>query len=109
MSNLQISLAVIGAVLLALIVAYNAWTTHRNAPRKAQPPERDASAEPAQRLEPALDALDPSVPTPSPVHGLDRGPEPSIHGVDVDDALHLPVPPVHAKARRRILDSSPPA
>ena len=38
MSNLQISLAVIGAVLLALIVAYNAWTTHRNAPRKAQPP-----------------------------------------------------------------------
>lgn len=100
MSNLQISLAVIGAVLLALIVAYNAWTTHRNAPRKAQPPERDASAEPAQRLEPALDESEASVPTVSPVHGLDRGPEPSIHGVDVDDALHLPVPPVHASPER---------
>ncbi|MGL4436022.1 MAG: cell division protein FtsZ, partial [Giesbergeria sp.] len=100
MSNLQISLAVIGAVLLALIVAYNAWTTHRNAPRKAQPPERDASAEPAQRLEPALDESEASVPTVSHVHGLDHGPEPSIHGVDVDDALHLPVPPVHASPER---------
>ena len=100
MSNLQISLAVIGAVLLALIVAYNAWTTHRNAPRKAQPPERDASAEPAQRLEPALDESEASVPTVSPVHGLDHGPEPSIHGVDVDDALHLPVPPAHASPER---------
>lgn len=100
MSNLQISLAVIGAVLLALIVAYNAWTTHRNAPRKAQPPERDASAEPAQRLEPALDESEASVPTVSHVHGLDHGPEPSIHGVDVDDALHLPVPPAHASPER---------
>jgi hypothetical protein len=100
MSNLQISLAVIGAVLLALIVAYNAWTTHRNAPRKAQPPERDAHAEPAQRLEPALDESEASVPTVSPVHGLDHGPEPSIHGVDVDDALHLPMPPVHSGSER---------
>src|SRR5574343_480514 len=83
MSNLQISLAVIGAVLLALIVAYNAWTTQRNAPRKAPPPDRDARTEPAQRLEPALD-----------------GPEASAHGVDAQDTLHLPVPPVHASPER---------
>src|SRR5574343_974179 len=100
MSNLQISLAVIGAVLLALIVAYNAWTTQRNAPRKAQPPDRDARTEPAQRLEPALDGPDASVPAPSPVHGLDHGPEPSAHGVDAQDTLHLPVPPVHASPER---------
>lgn len=56
MSTLQISLAVIGVVLLALIVAYNAWTTHRNQPKKARPVEDDPRAEPALRQEPAFDA-----------------------------------------------------
>ncbi|MGP1681793.1 MAG: cell division protein FtsZ, partial [Giesbergeria sp.] len=36
MSTLQISLAVIGAVLLALIVAWNTWTNQKNAPRRAE-------------------------------------------------------------------------
>jgi hypothetical protein len=58
MSNLQISLAVIGAVLLALIVAYNAWTNHRNSPKKPKPTEPGvAPAEPALRQEPAFDHL----------------------------------------------------
>ena len=57
MSTLQISLAVIGAVLLALIVAYNAWTTHRNLPKKARPVEDDPLSEPALRQEPAFDAV----------------------------------------------------
>lgn len=52
MSTLQISLAVIGAVLLALILAYNAWNNARNAPRR---PER----EDAPRQEPGFDGHQP--------------------------------------------------
>ena len=103
MSTLQISLAVIGAVLLALIVAYNAWTTHRNTPRKAQPPEGDRKPEPAQRQEPALDAEGAPHPV-SAVHGLDHGPDPALHGVDLDDALVLPVPPQGSHDRWAVLD-----
>ncbi|TYK68694.1 cell division protein FtsZ [Comamonas sp. Z3] len=54
MSNLQISLAVLGVVLLALIVAYNAWTARRNAPRRAEPEEE--STDP-QRLEPGMNTV----------------------------------------------------
>ncbi len=103
MSTLQISLAVIGAVLLALIVAYNAWTTHRNTPRKALPPEGERKAEPLPRHEPALDDDISTIPA-SPVHGLDRGPDPAIHGVDLDDALVLPVPPHGSHDRWAVLD-----
>lgn len=103
MSTLQISLAVIGALLLALIVAYNAWTTHRNTPRKAQPTEGERKAEPVQRHEPALEEDLPAH-APSMVHGLDHGPDPAIHGVDLDDALELPVPPPLAHDRWPVLD-----
>ncbi|SEQ23907.1 cell division protein FtsZ [Giesbergeria anulus] len=73
MSNLQISLAVIGAVLLALIVAYNAWTNHRNSPKKPKPAEPGAAAvEPALRQEPAFD------------HLLDQ----ALHGVPPASPLH---------------------
>lgn len=62
MSTLQISLAVLGVVLLALIVAYNSWSARRNAPKRAQP-EEDESGLPGhhqpynltERHEPALD------------------------------------------------------
>jgi len=36
MSTLQWSLAIIGGLVLAALVAYNAWTLRRNAPRRAQ-------------------------------------------------------------------------
>ena len=55
MSTLQISLAIIGVVLLALIVAYNAWTARRNAPKKARPPDTLREAEQSLRHEPAFD------------------------------------------------------
>jgi hypothetical protein len=103
MSTLQISLAVIGAVLLALIVAYNAWTTHRNTPRKAQPPEGERKPEAPPRQEPAMDTELAPV-TVSAVHGLDQGPDPSLHGVDLDDALAMPVPPPGNHDRWALLD-----
>ncbi|MDB5854770.1 MAG: hypothetical protein JWR22_2811, partial [Herminiimonas sp.] len=37
MSSFTIGLAIIGAVLLAVLVAWNAWISRRNTPRQAQP------------------------------------------------------------------------
>ena len=37
MSNLQLSLTVLGAVVLAVIVGYNAWMHRRNTPKRADP------------------------------------------------------------------------
>lgn len=66
MSNLQISLAVIGGVLLALIVAYNAWTTRRNAPKKALPSEPASQvSDSALRQEPIFEPSVQPVPPPS--------------------------------------------
>lgn len=59
MSTLQISLAVVGVVLLGLIVAYNAWNNRRHAPKRADRDEQQRQgAEDAARFEPALDGLD---------------------------------------------------
>ena len=50
MSTLQLSLAIIGGLVLALIVAYNTWTSRRNAPKRALPQEPvDPAGEPVQR------------------------------------------------------------
>ena len=45
MSTLQISLAIVGGLVLAGVVAYNAWVTSRNAPRTAR--EQTSSDAPA--------------------------------------------------------------
>lgn len=98
MSTLQLSLAIIGGLVLALIVAYNTWTSRRNAPKRALPPEPEqATAEPALRQEPGFDTTA-GVPD-SAFHGLDRGPEPSGHEVYLDDALQMPLPPLSAERR----------
>ena len=99
MSTLQLSLAIIGGLVLALIVAYNTWTSRRNAPKRALPTEHDPAAEPAQRLEPGFDTGATGAMPPSEFHGLDRGPEPSEHTVDAGDALQLPVPPFSPERR----------
>ena len=54
MSNLQISLAVVGVVLLVLIIAYNSWSSRRNAPKRAEPVEE--SPDP-QRHEPGMSTV----------------------------------------------------
>lgn len=59
MSTLQISLAVVGVILLGLIVAYNAWNNRRHAPKRADRDEQQRQgAEDAARFEPGLDGLD---------------------------------------------------
>ncbi len=92
MSTLQLSLAIIGGLVLALIVAYNAWTSRRNAPRRALPEDPEHAADPALRLEPGFDMGAASL-TAAELESLDRGPDPSVHTVDVLDALQMPVPP----------------
>jgi hypothetical protein len=52
MSTLQISLAIIGGLLLAGVVAYNAWITRHNAPRTAR--ERPAESGAAAHAGPGL-------------------------------------------------------
>lgn len=59
MSTLQISLAVVGVILLGLIVAYNAWTNRRNTPKRAQHVEGEHRVDEAStRFDPALDGVD---------------------------------------------------
>lgn len=125
MSTLQWSLAIIGGLVLALLVAYNAWTLRRNAPRRAQtPPDADKDPHPRAtaadfatdsgamgnegtqqgaalagesdlRLEPVFDA---ALAPADFHHGLEHGPDPASHTVDVRDALAEPVRPVPAPA-----------
>ena len=62
MSTLQISLAIVGGLVLAGVVAYNAWVTRRSAPRTARglpeteavPPTADTTAEPGGAVEPVM-------------------------------------------------------
>ena len=54
MSTFQISLAVVGGIVLGLIVAYNAWTHRRNEPKR---PHSDMHADELEaRFDPALDS-----------------------------------------------------
>jgi hypothetical protein len=105
MSTLQLSLAIVGGLVLALIVAYNTWNSRRNAPKRALPidPADPSAEEPAFRQESGFDTAAAPVP-PGDYRGLDRGPDPLVHAVDVDDALQMPVPPFSAE-RRPGLDS----
>ena len=101
MSTLQISLAVIGAVLLALIVAYNAWTNHKNAPRRAERSD-------APRQEPAFDG---ATPLPNMADAQGHPPPEDRDGdfaatVPDESALPLALPPSsHSAERRPALDA----
>jgi len=104
MSNFTLGLIIAGGAVLAIIVAYNAWTTHRNAPRRALPSgDEPAAAEPALRQEPSFDAG----PAPQPLAPEELASDPilagGVHAVDPRDALQLPVPP-STQERRPSLD-----
>lgn len=102
MSNLQISLAVIGAVLLALIVAYNAWTNHRNTPKKPRPAEPGTPAEPALRQEPAFDHL-----LDQALHGTPPAPPPVASASEHDHNHDTPFPEKRAEAPSTPVASAP--
>jgi hypothetical protein len=76
MSGLTVGLAIIGGLVLAAIVAWNAWTTRRNTPRQPElaPATIPVSAAPSdERTEPVFDeevALAP-LPLPERKPGLD--------------------------------------
>ena len=102
MSTLQLSLAIVGGLVLALIVAYNTWTSRRNAPKRALPQEHEPAAgmaDPALRQEPGFDGGAVAVPGDA-FQDLDRGLEPAAgHAVDLSEALQMPVPPLSAERR----------
>jgi hypothetical protein len=65
MSSFTLGLAILGGLLLALLVAYNAWSSRRNTPRQAEvlpPVEMPVSAPPRQ--EPVFD-IDLEAPSPA--------------------------------------------
>ena len=111
MSTLQLSLAIIGGIVLAVIVAYNAWNTHRNTPRRALPESRDGREgqepslppEPALRQEPSFDGA--VAPAPMPLNEPSLAPadpdvlaQQHVPTVDAHDALHIPTPaPAHER------------
>lgn len=71
MSNFTVGLAVIGGLVLAILVAWNTWTSRRNTPRQPDtvPMPLQSEGTPAQeRADPLFDAAE----TPLPV--LDRRP-----------------------------------
>ncbi|HEX5739437.1 MAG TPA: cell division protein FtsZ, partial [Hydrogenophaga sp.] len=89
MSSLQISLAIIGGLVLAGVVAYNAWMTSKSAPRTAREwPQGAPGAEPGQPSARAFDDTD------SPEDALANRIEPvldDLHvGEDIGPADALP-------------------
>ena len=87
MSNFQLGLIIAGGLVLIVVVAYNAWTTHRNAPKRPDPLPPEVAPESLQRHEPVFEGVPPAVAGEGAV-------EPSLdgHAIHVQDALDLPVP-----------------
>jgi hypothetical protein len=71
MSGFTVGVAVLGGLLLAALVAYNAWTTRRNTPRQPELPVASAPLEPAQRTEPGFDGPLSALPALERKPGLD--------------------------------------
>lgn len=101
MSSLQIGLAVIGGLVLAAVVAYNAWVTRQSAPRTV----RERGAAPAEAIEPTLAPLDdPLNERREPV--LDDGEPEETPTVPAElmpdrDAVPAPMAPMLPVAERR--------
>jgi hypothetical protein len=124
MSTLQISLAIIGGLVLAGVVAYNAWITRHNAPRTAR--ERPADTESSVTGEPTLDGDGAAGPSQAygdgeriePVLTDALGPDPVVQGAQAigtspgaltgaaPSAASVALSPVgHAPDRRASLDA----
>ncbi|MBN9339928.1 MAG: cell division protein FtsZ, partial [Comamonadaceae bacterium] len=111
MSTLQLSLAIIGGIVLAVVVAYNAWNNHRNTPRRAQPESREGREghapalppEPVLRQEPSFDGAVPPAPMALDEPGLAPADaevlaQQHVPTMDAHDALHIPAAaPAHER------------
>ncbi|MDB5898186.1 MAG: hypothetical protein JWP22_2597 [Ramlibacter sp.] len=97
MSAFAIGLAIIGGLLLALLVAWNAWTTRRNTPRQPEAPaasELSPQRPDGERNEPSFDdAAITSLPAPEKKPGLD-----ALIDVLAQIAVDVPVAGEHALA-----------
>ncbi len=76
MSGFTLGLAILGGLVLAALVAWNAWTTRKLAPRQPLAPEdrRDpgeGAAPPREPVEPVFDAGEAPLPGPEKKPGLD--------------------------------------
>ncbi|MBI2770826.1 MAG: cell division protein FtsZ [Burkholderiales bacterium] len=76
MSNFTVGLAIIGGLLLAVLVAWNAWSSRRNTPRQAQPETPAPAAEGGgdgteDRSDPVFDSGMVPLPVPEKKPGLD--------------------------------------
>ncbi len=71
MSSFSVGVAILGALVLALLVAYNAWTSRRNTPRQPVAAGRAEPLETGERQDPHFDA---SLVTPLPIAIADRKP-----------------------------------
>lgn len=97
MSGFTLGLAILGGLLLALLVAWNAWTTRRNAPRQPDVPTtivEPAATQPMERHEPVFEdtPLGP-LPLPEKKPGLD-----GLIDVLAPIAVDAPVAGEHALA-----------
>jgi hypothetical protein len=72
MSGFTLGLAILGGLVLAILVAWNAWSSRKLAPRQAEAPaakaEPDAASGP---IEPSFDSALPPLPLPEKKPGLD--------------------------------------
>lgn len=109
MSTLQISLAAAGILILALIVAFNAWQHYKRTPR--QPKSRTGSAASAvARFDPALDASETAAAQQSAHAALGAQPVPQqpndLSGVLATTAADAPssLPSAAAKPSRDALE-----
>ena len=63
MSTLQITLAIIGGLVLAVVVAQGAWVSRQNKPMQADPKSKGAQmGVSSERTEPTLDGAEPGLP-----------------------------------------------
>ena len=68
MSTLQLALAIVGGLLLAAVVAHGAWSARKVTPRQPQPGDDAPPQEPAEAIEPSLDADAFVAPVVAPPH-----------------------------------------
>jgi hypothetical protein len=59
MSGFTVGLAILGGLLLAALVAWNAWTTRRNTPRQPEAVVAEPAAAGAERVDPEFDSVPP--------------------------------------------------